>query len=177
MSLLIQLRYGLDYENTGKANNKEDVNALPEKDAANMTITFCKIVVLVLTLLSVTAERSFASKWEIVAAGKDSKIFIDNESIQRNGQKVNVWIKFVYDKPHTYHDKSYRVGKYSLVYSCNEQTSNILQIITYADIEESNEVVSDSFADSASDFTKVVPDSIDYQIMKAVCKENSSKKP
>ena len=137
---------------------------------------FFKILVLVMTLLSVTAESSFASKWVVVVVGKDSKVFIDNESIQRTGQKVNVWVKFVYEKPHTYHDKSYLVGKYSLVYSCTEQTSNLLQIITYSDIEESNEVVSDSFADSASDFTKVVPDSIDYQIMKYVCKESSSKK-
>jgi hypothetical protein len=60
-----------------------------------MMTTFFKIVVLVLTLMSITAESSFASKWVIVVTGKDSKIFIDNESIQRTGQKVNVWIKFV----------------------------------------------------------------------------------
>ena len=142
-----------------------------------MRITFFKILVLVLTLLSVTAESSFASKWVIVTVGKDSKIFIDNESIQRTGQTINVWIKFVYDKPHTYHDKPYLVGKYFLAYSCNEQTSNLLHIITYSDIEESNVVNSDSFADSSLDFTKVVPDSIDYQIMKSVCKESFSKKP
>jgi hypothetical protein len=96
-------------------------------------LTFLLIVII---LLCIFAESSIASEWVKIGSVANDHYFVDTQSIQRTGQKVKVWQRWVLDSPQKskgYNPKkTYQSTKELAVYLCNERALAILQVIEYA---------------------------------------------
>ncbi|HSD35919.1 MAG TPA: surface-adhesin E family protein [Rhodocyclaceae bacterium] len=140
-------------------------------------MSFKQILLLVGSLLACQAH---AANWALVDSNSESKIFLDTESVRRNGSKVKVWIKWSHSAPvaakNTYPEKQYQSSKSLDIYDCSDRSSASIQFILYADADGGEVVKSDSIPERLASFREVVPDSIGEAILEAACKRSGSKK-
>ena len=117
--------------------------------------------------------RSIESRWFEVAVGNDIKAHADTQSMQRNGQKVKVWLKWTYAKAEetkTYPKKSYMSEKTLAIYHCTDRSSTTIQVIRYADSFASGEVVeSISIPEVSAEYRDIAPETIGESILEYIC--------
>jgi Surface-adhesin protein E len=143
-----------------------------------MQIKKFRVSFLVLIILSAIAGSSIAADWVKVGQNNEMSSYIDTLSLQRTGQKVKIWEKYVFTQPQAIKGSksTYKVVMIQKAYRCDERTDIILAISYYIDDATFNKpFANDSFPDNQSDYKNIQPDSIAEYVLKFVCREATQK--
>lgn len=134
-----------------------------------MNFTFVLAFVAVIALPS----TSKASTWIDVAGNDAVVVFVDKDSIGRDGPNVRAWLKWVWTKPmeivNSFPPKYYLLQYQLNVYSCQKRTYSIVQETSYSDVAGNNVVNSYAFDKKDWKFSEPVPDSIGETLQKFAC--------
>ena len=118
------------------------------------------------------------SRWAEVGSGNDTTVYVDTQSVRRNGSKVRIWLKWLYTSaPETsgYPKKKYLAEKALDIYNCTERSSATLQIIRYANADASGEVVESlSIPESKIEYRDLAPETIGERILNYVCRPSAA---
>ncbi len=126
---------------------------------------------LVTILLIVIAESSIASQWVLITANNDVQVFVDMQSLRRNGQDVKVWEKWIFDRhketKSTSPKKKYDSAQILFKYHCDEGTAHILELI-----QNDSSTLNDYFKypETREYEIKKEPDSIMAAVFESVCR-------
>lgn len=121
-------------------------------------------------LFSCSLAAYSATWYAFTSANTEStRFFFDRDSVIKSGDKVTVWTKTVNDVKSLNLDQRYSTAA-RRSYSCNKKTVQTLAFINYG--KGGNIIFSSS---KPSDATEIIPDSVDEEIIKAVCSHNFPK--
>ena len=123
-------------------------------------------VILILPILLLAISAAANSKWEFVGRNDINDIFyIDSNSYQKSGDSITYWAIRNYGERDKWGDLS---SKNQYTINCRTREVITRYLITYDD-RDSNGKITDSFA-SKSSWSPIAPDTINWSIMKHVCK-------
>lgn len=124
--------------------------------------------------LVATTSPASASRWAEVATGDNLTVYADTQSIRRSGQKVRVWLRWVYQSPvlvkGSYPQRHYQSQKTLEVYHCENRSAASLQMIRYAEPDGGEVVESLNGPDAPEQHSEVTPESVGEGILEYACK-------
>jgi hypothetical protein len=113
------------------------------------------------------SKLAFGGTWNIVATSNGgNKFYIEKESISRNGNEVNYWVRVNLDKRH---EQGYLSTKENWVTNCKTRDDNLKHIILFSDFDNMGTVIRQHNYPK-EEWKPVSPDSIGADIMNFVCK-------
>ncbi|MFM0405305.1 surface-adhesin E family protein [Paraburkholderia dipogonis] len=122
---------------------------------------------ITLTLVGAT-QLAHAAEWELYSRGSDMSVFVATDRIVRNGDYVETWQKFIYDKPQRTGKKPYNYSIDQITVYCNPAGYALrLHSITYY-TKGGNSV--DSISGDGP-WENIVPDSIAEGVVTRVCRQ------
>lgn len=129
---------------------------------------------LALFLLFNIGTFAHAAKWVSVAGNDDATVFVDIDSIRREGSQVKTWLKWQWtsakEVPGSYPAKTYFVERQLQISDCKQRTLAIAQGVQYSD-KEGVEVVDSYTIDKKNwQFSEVVPETIGESLVLFACK-------
>jgi hypothetical protein len=112
------------------------------------------------------SEIAFGATWKIVATSiSEDKFYIENESIMKNGNEVNYWVRVNLSK----RDKEgYLSTKENYLINCKTREQKLMYLILFTDFDNKGSVIG-QFDYSRKEWRPVSPDSVNNTIMKYVC--------
>ena len=111
---------------------------------------------------------AFGASWNIVAKSIDGNTFyIEKESILRNGNEVNYWMRVNLGKRHK---EGYLSTKENYVVNCRTRDEKLKNLILFSDFDNKGTVIN-QFNYLKEEWKPLSPDSIGDDIMKFVCKK------
>ncbi|NTV69880.1 MAG: hypothetical protein HGA71_07015 [Azonexaceae bacterium] len=121
---------------------------------------------LIFGVMACMAGASQAATWNVFqrAWNSSSVYFFDADTVQKQGDTVTIWVKYVRDSslaPES--DGSYATA-YRALYNCGKRNSQVLSSSIY---DAKGQFIR-SF-NRASEVEPVVPDTIGEEILKAIC--------
>jgi hypothetical protein len=125
-----------------------------------------KKIIIGVALLT-AAGIANATDWELYARASDMSIFVATDRITRNGDYVETWEKFVYEKPQHTGAKAYNYAIDQITIYCGP-TGNALRLHSITYYAKGGNPVDSVTADG--DWQNIVPDSVAEQVVTRVCK-------
>lgn len=124
--------------------------------------------------------RAIDSRWFEAGGNSETTVYVDTQSMRRNGPKVKVWLKWTHAKPaetSSYPKKAYLSEKQLDIYHCEDRTSATVQAIRYAGADAMGEVVeSPSISETSAQFRDLAPETIGESILEYVCTATATAK-
>jgi hypothetical protein len=121
-----------------------------------------------------------AATWVSVAGNDDVEVFVDTDSIRKNGNRVKTWLKFQWVKsqnvPGSYPTKLYRSERQLQVSDCRDRTLAIAQGVFYGDMDGTNAVGSYTNSENSWSFSEAAPETIGETLINFACKSSGVKK-
>lgn len=128
-----------------------------------------KITILSVLLLGVTS--AYASDWEQVAQNDNMEVFLDKQSVGRQGKLRKAWLAYSFKAEQSLNGKIYKSTKQQEQFSCPEKASGQYQTTYYTDEYGKGQVVFTWMAQSKNIIlSDVVPDSVGEAVLRAVCR-------
>ncbi|MDR2219638.1 MAG: hypothetical protein LBE24_03555 [Methylobacillus sp.] len=113
----------------------------------------------------------YASNWVIVSRDDSLTVYVDTQSVRKDGVSVKVWSKWVWSSPQKLEfiqpAEIYKSVRQLSEYHCNERTYTVQKDVLYADTEMTEVVDTLDYPDIPEE---VVPGSSDESIFEFVCK-------
>lgn len=141
------------------------------------TVQYPQIMVFyhaVITALLAFPALATAATWVEIGGNDAVVVFVDRDSLRRNGTKVKSWLKWQWSKPtevpDTYPPKLYQLERQLQVSDCANNNLAIAQGVMYSDASGNEVVASYTYQEKTWRFTEVVPETIGESIIKFVCK-------
>lgn len=129
---------------------------------------------LLLLAASILAANASAATWVEIGGSDAVVVFVDTESLRRNGTQVRSWLKWQWSKPvdvpNSYPVKLYQLERQLQVSDCKNGTLAIAQGVRYADATGNDVVDSYTIPEKAWQFSEAAPETIGESIVKYVCK-------
>ena len=117
-------------------------------------------------IVALTATPALASSWMRLGAGSDgTQLYVDTESVVKNGNVAQAWIKMYYPKEPTRRALS---SKELWKFDCSNRTSFTASQILYRG--DGSVLSSDSPIETRYGYEPVVPDTFGETILKSVCR-------
>lgn len=121
-----------------------------------------------------------AANWVDVGGSDEVTVFVDTESIRRNGTRVKTWLKWKWQNPQVvpgaYPAKTYQSEKQLQVSDCKNGSLAIAQGIRYSDPDDGDVVDSYSIEERAWKFSEAAPETIGESLIKFACKSSPLKR-
>ena len=121
-----------------------------------------------------------AANWIDVGGNDEVTVYVDTDSIRRNGSRVKTWLKWNWQNPQnipsTYPIKTYLSEKQLQVSDCKNGTLAIAQGIRYAALDDTDLVDSYTVEERAWKFSEAAPETIGESLIKFACKTPSPKR-
>jgi hypothetical protein len=109
---------------------------------------------------------AFGGTWESVATSSGgNKFYIEKESITRNENEVNYWVRVNLGKRH---EQGYLSTKENWVTNCKTKDDDVKHIILFSDFDNMGTIIR-QHKYPKEEWKPVSPDSIGDDIMKFVC--------
>ena len=120
-----------------------------------------------LLLMLLVSNMAFGATWHMVTTSiSGDQFYVEKESITRNGNEVNYWIRVNLAK----RDKSgYLSTKENYVVNCKTREQQIKYLILFSDFNNKGSII-DQFNYSKIDWRPISPDSVINTIFQYVCK-------
>lgn len=119
------------------------------------------------------AGTALAAEWIVVGGNSKVETSVDIQSLRRSGEKIKVWIKWIYEEPNEaegiYPRKMYQSAKSLSIYNCAENSSITIQDILYSEKGGGEVIKSVTVTEAKARYSEVVPDSIGEAILQYVC--------
>lgn len=115
-----------------------------------------------------------ASNWQLVSSTKGMKVYIDSESISRNGSYQKAWLIYTHDTDQagdvSTSFKTYKSSKTLEYFSCAERQNTSTQAIYYADENAQGSTIGIyNLPIAKATFSEVAPDTVGEVVLKFVC--------
>ena len=137
-------------------------------------------VYLVIAAFATFSTLATSATWVVVGDNDSVVVFVDKDSIRRNGSRVKSWLKWQWTQPaeipNSYPTKKYQSEKQLQVSDCANNTLAIAQGIMYSDATGDEVVESYTIAERAWKFSEAAPETIGESIIKFVCRASAPKK-
>ena len=152
-------------------------NVRPRRHRTPLPTTLPSILLLFLFVGPGTS--AFAANWVDIAGNNEVTVFIDTDSIRRNGTRVKTWLKWQWikeqDIPNSYPPKRYLSEKQLQVSDCQRRTLAIAQGVRYSNAEGTDVIDSYAVEERKWQFTEVVPETIGETIVRVACKPSAKR--
>jgi len=129
---------------------------------------------IALFLLASIGTFAHAAKWATVAGNPEVSVFVDVDSIRRDGDQVRTWLKWQWNSPQnvpdSYPPKTYLMERQLQVSDCRQGTLAIAQGVRYSDKDGVDAVSSYAVDQKHWQFSDVVPETIGETIVQFACK-------
>lgn len=130
--------------------------------------------VVALSLLANIGTLAHATRWVDVAGNSEVTVFVDVDSIRRDGNQVRTWLKWQWnlnqEVPDSYPPKKYLLERQLQVSDCKHRTLAIAQGVRYSDKDGADAVSSYTVDRTHWQFSDVVPETIGETIVQFACK-------
>lgn len=124
-----------------------------------------KILLLLTFFFSTFA---FGATWNMVAMSSDgNKFYVEKESITRNGNEVNYWMRVNLGKRDA---QGYLSTKENYVVNCRTRDEKLRHLILFSDFDNKGTVINQRNY-SKEEWKPISPDSIGADVMEFVCKQ------
>ncbi len=121
-----------------------------------------------------------AANWVDVAGNDEVTVFVDTESVRKNGTRVKTWLKWKWQKPQdvpgAYPLRTYQSEKQLQVSDCRNGTLAIAQGIRYAGPDDGDVVDSYTIEERGWKFSEAAPETIGETLVKFACKAATPKR-
>lgn len=135
---------------------------------------------LSLALLLSFPLSGVAATWVSVGENAEIEVFVDTDSIRKNGNLVKTWLKWQWTKPseipNSYPKKFYQTEKQLQISDCANRTLAVAQGIYYADTNGTNVVDSYTIEERHWQFSEAAPETIGETLIKFACRSQGAKK-
>ena len=136
--------------------------------------------VSLIPMLVFVTRTAVASDWQLVSNGKESKVYVDTESLGHHGRYVKAWFLWDYasqQKDQIFPDQRFLSQKILWYISCSEKTAAQIQLLSYTGKAGDGDVVTRRITPiGLAQFEDVVPDSVGQILVNYVCKREGAKK-
>jgi hypothetical protein len=128
-----------------------------------------KNLLIVLSLVVLSAGVHANSRWVFVASSVDqNKFYVDLNSFQRSGDSVTFWNRSNFSN----RDKDGNLSvKEQLTINCRTRELTTRYLMFYDDIDNNGKLTSSFSTARHSVWEPIAPDTINWNIMKTVCKK------
>lgn len=138
-----------------------------------------KISIISILFSIVFSTSASAAKWVEVGGSESVTVFVDKDSLRRNGNRVKSWLKWEWSKPvdvpNVFPVKFYQLERQLQVSDCQSNMLAIAQGIRYVDSTGNEVVDSYTFSEKQWRFTEAAPETLGESIIKFVCKTTMQK--
>ena len=119
------------------------------------------------TVIFATISTVTCAEWTRIAETTQGVSYVDFSTVRKSAMSVKVWTLFSYAEPQDLVGKTYFSRKTQKVFDCSEETSQITAMVITSGKMSLGDVLGANY--DPSNKRPVAPDSIEWNILKAVC--------
>ena len=142
-------------------SNTQKNRAKPKK-YTTMNIKTC----ISIAFLLCCAIPAYAENWNLVTRDKDNAVFVDQESVVRKGDVIEVWTMVDYKQAHSLKNQQYSSGRHFYAFDKRHNTITTISTVLYSDKMGEGAVVGKYDAGDDRTSVSVAPKSIGDRLMK-----------
>ena len=139
-----------------------------------------KLAITVALCVAILPLPARAANWVEVGGSDEVTVFVDTDSIRRNGTRVKTWLKWKWQKPQDVPGanpvRTYQFEKQLQVSDCKNGTLAIVQGIRYAGPDDGDAVDSYTIEERGWKFSEAAPETIGESLVKFACKPPPKRK-
>jgi hypothetical protein len=128
---------------------------------------FMRLIILIV-FSTVCLYASAADSWQKLSELEEETIFVNHNSIKRNGQYAKAWVMFDYNKPNQTSGKQYKSYKKLSYYDCEKSKVGVASGFYYVGNKGAGKLVN-SFDTDRPFFRNIPPGSLAEKIKTFVC--------
>ncbi len=116
-----------------------------------------------------TSSVSYA-KWEVYKVNDESTMYLDRETIRKNGDIVKMWEMRDYSSYQEFKGEKYKSAKIHKVFDCKSETHATSALFYYSDVSGSGStILSNARLEKDWEWNPIIPETIGQVVWKIAC--------